>query len=92
MVGKIVTKPGYGCCLTVLAQRSTSFASAITRGQGSGRIRKESYIGGDRPPAGAGGAAEDPGAGYGIDKIGARIPRQNLPPRLRWVEIRLSNT
>jgi hypothetical protein len=75
MGGKVAAKPGNGCRFPVLAQRSASFASAVTRSQGSGCVRKESYIGCDRPPAGAGWAAEDPGAGYGIDKVSARIPR-----------------
>jgi hypothetical protein len=75
MGGKVAAKPGNGCRLPVLAQRSTPFASTVTRSQGSGCVRKESYIGCDRPPAGAGWAAEDPGAGYGIDEVSARIPR-----------------
>ena len=91
MGGKIAAKPGHGCRLPVLAQRSTPFARTVTRSQGSGCVRKESYIGWGRAPAGAGRAAEDPGAGYGIDEISARIPRQNLLPRLRWIEIGLLN-
>ncbi len=46
MGGKVAAKPGDGCCLPVLAQGSTPFARAIARGQSSGCVRKESYIGG----------------------------------------------
>src|ERR1700733_14680916 len=91
MGGKVTAKPGHGCRLPVLAKRSTPLARTVTGSQGSGRVRKKTYIGCDRATARAGGAAEDPGAGYGIDEISARIPRQNLLPRLGWVEIGLSN-
>ena len=78
MGGKIAAKPRDSGRLPALAQGSAPFARTITCSQGSGGVRKESYIRCGRTAARAGWAAEDPGAGYGIDEISTRIPRQNL--------------
>src|SRR3984885_14338048 len=45
MGGKVTAKPGHGCRLPVLAERSTPLARTVTGSQGSGRVRKKTYIG-----------------------------------------------
>jgi hypothetical protein len=72
---KVAAKPGHGRRFPVLAQWSTPFACTVTRSQGPGCFRKESYIGCDRAAAGAGRTAEDAGTDYSIEKTSARIPR-----------------
>src|ERR1700691_3546643 len=83
---KITANLGYGGGFLVRPQRSTALAGTIPRGQCFGGLRKEANIHLDRPAAATRWPAEESRAGYGIHEIGAGISRQDLLPRLLWID------
>jgi hypothetical protein len=83
---KITANLGYGGGFLARAERSTSLARTIPRCQRRSSLRKEANVDWDRAAAGAGGPAKDSGAGDRIDEIGAGISRQDLLPRLLWID------
>jgi hypothetical protein len=87
--GKIAAQLGHRGSLVALAQRTTSLAGAIARRQRSGGAGEKTYIGLSGTPAGTRRPAKYPGAGYGVNKTGACVPRQYLLPGSGWIEIEL---
>src|ERR1700689_1181454 len=83
---QITAKLGHRSGFLALAERSTSLAGTIPRGQRFGGLRIETNICWDGSAAGAGGGAEDSGAGYRIDEPRPPIPRQDLLPRFLWID------
>ena len=83
---KITANLGHGGGFLARAEGSTSLARTVPRGERCGGLRKEANIDWNRAAAGAGGPAENSCAGDRINEIGAGISRQDLLPRLLWID------
>src|ERR1700744_4723683 len=83
---QVAANLGHSGGFLACTEGSTALTGAIPSAQRFGRLRKETNVDWNRTAAGAGGAAENSGAGYRIDELGARIPRQDLLPRLLWID------